>query len=370
MCGKCRSVLLERVDRLFMQNGAIKCNSCGTYNSLEKINPYAKPPLTLRDIPDIEEPAKHFSMSGLWQKHPLAPKFIKVSDELLNAWNAEQTLRPNVLYHYTNFNGLTGILSTERVWQTDIAYLNDASEMQIGIDLIENSFEAQKKGLGDSASELLRRASVTTSPMDTSQGFYVACFCRNGDLLSQWRAYGAGGGGYALGFNAKQISRSGKIQIRKVIYERNKQVALIENTVKKVLAFFDEAVGNRSIKDLDADQTLPAFASFLSDHLSEFLFCFKHEAFKEEDEWRAISRFNRTEQCKKLQFRGNQGFPVPYIESYLADAEHKMPKLPLVEIVHGPTLHPQLTKKALNLLLEKHDYEFVELRGSNAPLRA
>ena len=49
-----------------------------------------------------------------------------------------------------------------------------------------------------------------------------------------------------------------------------------------------------------------------------------------------------------------------------------MPLLPIVELVvsGGPTLHPELTTKSLNLLLQSTDYDHVEVKGSRVPLRA
>lgn len=36
---------------------------------------------------------------------------------------------PPVLYHYTSVEGLTGILQTEELWETDAEFLNDAQEL-------------------------------------------------------------------------------------------------------------------------------------------------------------------------------------------------------------------------------------------------
>jgi len=37
---------------------------------------------------------------------------------------------------------------------------------------------------------------------------YITCFSRNGDLLSQWRAYGNDGKGVSIGFYSKLISKA------------------------------------------------------------------------------------------------------------------------------------------------------------------
>ena len=40
---------------------------------------------------------------------------------------------PDVLYHYTDSGGLKGILSSGKIWATDIHYLNDKSEIQLAL---------------------------------------------------------------------------------------------------------------------------------------------------------------------------------------------------------------------------------------------
>jgi hypothetical protein len=100
-----------------------------------------------------------------------------------------------------------------------------------------------------------------------------------------------------------------------------------------------------------------------------FLYSFKHEAFAEENEWRAIFDFHRYQYASILKFRSNSGSIIPYIEKPLWIVPQDNPPLPLVEVVYGPTLHPELTRKALHLLLGRSNYEFVEVIGSSAPLR-
>ena len=39
------------------------------------------------------------------------------------------------IYHYTNYEGLCGILKNRKLWYTNYRYLNDKSEIQFGFDL-------------------------------------------------------------------------------------------------------------------------------------------------------------------------------------------------------------------------------------------
>lgn len=369
ICGKCSAVLLKGVDQLNMLNGALRCNKCSTYNSLDKPSLYEEPPITINDLDNYPKATNTLRLSGIWATHKLANRFEDLHNKFMDKWQVYQTERPDIFYHYTDFQGLEGITNSGNVWATDLAYLNDASEMQLAIDLIEEYSEGITPNLNELQIELLRRSSVSTSPSSTASGFYVSCFCNNGDLLSQWRAYGAGGGGYALGFNANAIGNKGHLLVRKVIYEKEDQLSLVKFIVDGTLQLLDEISQDKSKEELDKDHSLPAISAFLSDHLREFLYTFKHKAFSEEDEWRVIFDFDRYKHMDRLKYRQSRGFPVPYVELPLYIPSKVVPKLPLVEIIHGPTLHPDLTKKSLHLLLQRCNYEFVEVRGSNAPLR-
>jgi len=353
---------------MMMVNAAGRCNKCGTYNNLNKVSVYSKVPKTLGHLHSEQAPNDVFFTSPLWAQHPLAKEFQLIHQEFLNSWSNTQELRPKILYHYTNLTGLQGIVESGNLWFTDVAFLNDASEMQFGIDLIEAYFTELRPILNELEKELLRRASPSESPTDPSMGFFVSCFCRSRDLLSQWRAYGASGGGYALGFAASDLGRAGDVLVRRVVYEPIRQRDLLTNLVQGVLKFLRRVSAGKGTTELDASRTLPAFSSFLTDHLREFLYTFKHEAFVGEDEWRLVVEFHRHSHMETLKFLGRNGISIPYVARALS-REDGMPPLPLVEVLHGPTLQPKLTKKSLHLLLEKNDYDHVEVGGSSVPLR-
>lgn len=98
---------------------------------------------------------------------------------------------------------------------TDAEYLNDAQELRYGraemvAALREEAARLNPDGDGGWDSDGANRATIVAAAVESlvkedpdSQypGPYVACFCAQGDLLSQWRGY-AGGHGWALGFDA------------------------------------------------------------------------------------------------------------------------------------------------------------------------
>lgn len=371
VCGKCNTILLQNYNKLNFQNAVLKCNNCGRYNSLDKKSIYLNTPVTIQDIDELPNPKELMSgLSSMWANHKLSNDFFEIHRKFLNRWEEHQGDRPNILYHYTSLQGLQGILDSSKMWFSDIAFLNDASEMQLAIDMIESFIAEIGNDLSDVETELLRRSSVSSSPSSCSDGFFVSCFCSNSDLLSQWRAYGNNGKGFALGFNTKRIGNSNNFRVRKVLYDKNIQSRLIRELIKDTLNLLREVSKGKTIEDLDKqDNILPTFSAFLSNHLTELLCTFKHESFKEEDEWRVIYNFTRHNDVNDLKFREGNDFPIPFVEMPLSKEIKGMPNSELVEIVYGPTLHEELTKKSLTLLLETKNLEFVEVRKSNAPLR-
>ncbi|MDR2252448.1 MAG: hypothetical protein LBD97_01060 [Bifidobacteriaceae bacterium] len=80
------------------------------------------------------------------------------------------------LYHYTQLNLMWLILQGQEIWATHARFSNDDEELKSGW-----SFFSKLSGQGTS-----------TIDLDTINPF-VVCFCEDGDLLSQWRAYARDG---------------------------------------------------------------------------------------------------------------------------------------------------------------------------------
>src|ERR1700730_5288689 len=119
-------------------------------------------------------------------------------------WVREFHKKPNDrVWHYTGADGLLGILKSNRMWATNIKYLNDASEFKHGRTLVDEMLTKKGKDSPD-LDPLLKTVVNIIEQFKTNSEVYIVCFCEgNGadDLLSQWRAYGANGGGYSIGFH-------------------------------------------------------------------------------------------------------------------------------------------------------------------------
>jgi len=302
--------------------------------------------------------------------------FSAMNERLKKPWFKFHQQIPTHLFHYTNDVGLQGILSSNRLWATNISFLNDASELIYACDLVNVTLEeCMEKYDSNIVKEFLGRSMKTFNAFDGFYDAYVFCFCEDDDLLSQWRAYGTRGGGYAIGIQSKFIGMRTPLAnpvdflLRKIIYKPEEQKNLIEKLILElsdllcdVAKMYGEEGGNEAI---------PHFCHSLRDQIAEYLICFKSPAFKEEKEWRVIYVSALLEGLDRIEFRASRGNIVPYVELDISPSVGvNSNKIPIGKIVHGPTLHPVITKKSLNLYLRKLGYAFVGVLGSNIPLRA
>lgn len=370
ICQSCNSVLIYKntIDKPLMLNGAIICNKCNKVSALDAISELSKCPIVLSDLITKENRVNNIKDSFLWHKYLGHENLKMVNENIFNIKEHKEGSIPLILYHYTSYAGMIGMISSGKVWLTDIGYLNDTEEMTHGIEFINNHIENIKESSSDIENELIRRSTITTSQSCASEGYYIMCFCSNNDLLSQWRAYGSGGGGYSFGFNSLEIEKNEQIQIRKVIYNDDDKREIINTIYNETLKSLTELTNKNkyTINDLDNLGILPEYSQFLRSHLDELAYTFKHSSFLEENEWRVMFKFSRYHDINDLLFRDNKNFPIPYLNKSLNSGDES---LPLVSITVGPTLNKNLTEKSIHLLLEKYKYDFVEVIKSGTPFR-
>lgn len=109
---------------------------------------------------------------------------IRSANQLSRIYNPEPPLG-GILYHYTNFAGLQGILESHKLRATYNKVLNDATE-QVHAEAV--------------ISHELAQLGISWPKPTTQPKHFVTCFCESAKLLSMWRAYAGNCGGYCLGF--------------------------------------------------------------------------------------------------------------------------------------------------------------------------
>ena len=216
---------------------------------------------------------------------------------------------PKVLWHYTNLNGMMGILGTQTLRASDISLLNDGEEYSLGIDFIKSYLssnflhdyfpeqegsEKYKKYI----EEIIWQLDRMLYPRDLAYGKYVVSLSGARDQLSQWRGYG--NNGYAIGFKYKELKRDVENipelnnRAKGDIFELNKVYYVGSSSdlrnVKKFNKLFD-SIARMMREEKDADifthnQDLYHYLPIYSPYV-------KHEGFEEEDEYRILVGSNR-----------------------------------------------------------------------------
>lgn len=268
------------------------------------------------------------------------------------------TTLPPILFHYTTASGLLGILSSRRLWATHARFLNDAKEVEYGVEFVKSVLSAYPQSdLG-----ILPRA-----PFDNVRStYFVACLCEAGDLLSQWRGYTANQTGYAIGFETASLSSD---RLFRVLYDPHEQDTAVRAVVERRLANREKLTRNDLGIEFEFD-------------LLELAIRLKHPTFAEEREWRLVHHIDdwRPGTGPKnigLHFRPSNHSVVPYVELSPATKPGlwKQPILRLQSLRFGPAPSPSDVREALQWLLWHHGYVVgpnvldTKILGSATPLR-
>ncbi|MGC4088674.1 MAG: DUF2971 domain-containing protein [Polyangiaceae bacterium] len=200
------------------------------------------------------------------------------------------TRRPpnKLLYHYTRASTAVKILQDHALWASDVRCMNDTRELQHGVTLICEQADALRSRKGEH--ELFEDA--LKHPNFTSVSVFAASLSEQSDVLSQWRAYGEDGAGYAIGFDAKLIHQLQPAEwdkplaatLQKVVYRQATQTRIAANVTSVLFDALKQRVSRRG----DPDNL-----AIVSHALSWVVYLFasgcKSSAFREEAEWRLVA---------------------------------------------------------------------------------
>jgi hypothetical protein len=279
---------------------------------------------------------------------------------------------PKHVYHYTDLNGLIGILEKQELWATDITYMNDTSEYHYANSVIEGVVDDLLRTCP--SLRQMREALCAAFPLKA----YAACFCTKENLLSQWRAYSTPGGGtgYAIEFewSVDEINRDSADAVAgRIEYEEPNQIGLFQHLSECLLPSFADgsaegaigAVTGRTAKEVMDAITKPIIQPLKSWLIAGSLArCFiKSSVFAEESEWRIINVEDRNDTSERFRPRG--GLLVPYLPIDL-----RKPTMPRIKRVFtGPGPHPAKARESIERFLRKLELREIKVEASTVPLR-
>lgn len=126
----------------------------------------------------------------------------------------------NILYHYTDFQAVDGILRCAQLRVNDVLRMNDSAEMRHFIKRLcaAISTRLERDGYPDQAARL---RAIFAEEVQKEYSAFAACFSFHRDDASQWERYGNAGRGVCIGFRREHLQRlaKGGLSLQAVFYQ-------------------------------------------------------------------------------------------------------------------------------------------------------
>jgi hypothetical protein len=299
-------------------------------------------------------------------------------------FNTRTLSHGSVLWHYTNFAGLKGILLDGVLWASSLPYLNDTEEFRYGIKIALNVAQQElalafggEHGVHASAihQELVSFFDDRYAPRDV----FVASLSTERDDLSQWRAYGGAGPMFSIGFDPKKFEHKADeflFSLEEVKYLRKEVDAELRRALKEPVGAVASAI--RELGPQRAPGQVRKLGADIARELLLLVPHYKDPKFAAEKEWRLVRRQSVLVRRPILdhQFRQSGSLIVPYLAMPLhelaiqsevrASGEHV--SSPICEILIGPSPHPDELNHAVGEMTSRHGI-VVKVTNSEVPFR-
>lgn len=273
--------------------------------------------------------------------------------------------RPEQLYHFTDTEGFTGIITSRCLWSSLATALNDAEEVRHGIEIakaivadrLAKAVTPYYQALGACLDDPNRGHFGMSYDVST----FVVSFCGRCDKASQWLHYCRSGTGVALGF-ATELKQVVQRDLTKIDYDPVSQTSRLERLI-------DAGHCALARSGAPAPWMSEAAAHLVSIYIPALAVRMKHPSFEDEEEWRLVGLEVRRDgksltspsASGGLKWRRMGTALVPYEELSFA---HRLEVLKDVVVGYSSPLGLD----ALRLFLSEQDMR-PSVRRSDVPVR-
>jgi hypothetical protein len=281
--------------------------------------------------------------------------------------------KDKVVWHYTNGEGLLGILQTSTLYATQIASLNDSNETTYATELFVSAVQqvlADRAGNADAVAFLNEvldfvKKDNRHSTHGTSK-FFVVCFSGDEDELTQWDRYGQPNG-YSIGFHTRGLNREPNSWLYRVVYDREKQEKAAKKIAEATLKFYLEGLTSdrASNPKLWGEEFFTAWDEWV----------YKLAPLAKDKKWRAENEYRIVHELKLaempvVRFAQKQTMLARYLPLDTPSWVKRRSKLlPIAKIWVGPGGNQEFSRVSISLLLEQMGYANVPIELSTCGLR-
>lgn len=266
---------------------------------------------------------------------------------------------PNdTLFHYTDINGLIGIITKEELWATDHSYLNDRSEFECGINTflcVASTNNFKNNMLFQDRYNYEDDFLCIIKNIKRNEGVYCCSFSTEKNYLGQWRGY-CRNGGYSIGFRKEaliNIADTCDANYYLCAYEEEIQHAIANQILDELLYFFTSTTDSYGYSKERFHTNLRAAIRFFATSI-------KNYHFRHEFEWRLVSRNIKNHEVR-YRAKGNVLNVVPYIA-------FQVPRTAIEKIYVSPGNDQDQAVEALKRFVRSNGIN-PEIIPSDIPLR-
>jgi len=185
----------------------------------------------------------------------------------------------DILYHYTDFQALDGILRCAQLRVNNVLNMNDAAEMRFFMTGLCNAVVKRLEEDQDpERARKVRELFEEEQEKDFFYSAYAACFSKYRDDASQWERYGHLGQGVCIAFHEALLKKmvGGVVSLQEVYYQADMRE---HHLVDEFYRIFKE--------DGQSPDNLSKLQNLMSDAWVESA-AFKHPSFANEREFRLV----------------------------------------------------------------------------------
>jgi hypothetical protein len=284
------------------------------------------------------------------------------------------------LFHYTDRDGLSGIITNGEFWFTHYQHLNDDEEITFGMEvakavLAESGTRFPKaKIFCDVVADLF-----SSDNLDSTFDFYIGSFSRSRDELHQWKKYAACGQGFAIGLAPRLFGIEADRPDRKpdemafvspVGYGDPAARVLHRPVIESAVRIAAETADHKAAAMQDINRGMPFFRGLANRLVGAELIlnCLtvKGPSWEPEHEARLFILGERANLAPYVSTRSRGTETVPFIK-------HRMPlRAPgnITEILIGPAAPADAEDFVCSLLAPFHSDPRSIIRRSTIPLQS
>jgi hypothetical protein len=274
-----------------------------------------------------------------------------------------------LLWHYTNGNGLLGIVRSGTLYTTQVSCLNDSAEIKYASRLFKSALAKLKEENKDPEATGLFDAVGGYFETDDDEyagtlPYFVACFTELEDSVSQWQGYGCGENGYAIGLEPALLTQMGGLLAR-VNYDRAKHEEMAVKVANGTLEFYRKGLEAKRAETPEkwAQEFLPLW----DERITELAPLIKDPCWAHEKEYRIVRLLVRG-QLPELVILQKDTMMTRHIP-LKATSDCRYPILPIKQVIVGPCPHPSISRVSVDTLLRQHGYPSGIAISSKRPYR-